>query len=395
MFYAVLFCAFFLLLHFTQHLNLLSETSFLNWDAAHYFFIKENGYEGFRVAFFPLFPFFWGLLHIGPAAMAFLNGLIYMGGVSLLFAVLNITDKRYFFLALSCPSLLFMFLPYSEAVFFLSAVILLIGLHKKNNLAVIAGLLLCSLARPVAYIFIPAVVLTEFLTGTDHKKILLNSLLYSFAIAFGLFITVLIQHHYTNDWFSFFKAQAGWGNYFRLPELPLNSWAGGTIVRLDGTALLIGVIASIAAVMLLIKKINKNIISDSKVLVFSILYLGGIAMFVLFFRGGWLFSLNRFVFATPFFLVASYFFLQKIHLTSKQLLICFFAVTLYWFLFKSFVHIQTLLKYEALTVYLLLFTLFHHENKAVRTISFIGCLVGNIFLLLFLYYRFLSGGWVG
>ena len=37
--------------------GILASANFLNWDAEHYSWIKDNGYEGFRVAFFPLFPF--------------------------------------------------------------------------------------------------------------------------------------------------------------------------------------------------------------------------------------------------------------------------------------------------------------------------------------------------
>ena len=142
------------------------------------------------------------------------------------------------------------------------------------------------------------------------------------------------------------------------------------------------------------KYLQHKIIATPKAIIFSTLYLAGISMFVLFFRGGSLFSLNRFVFATPFFMVCFFYFVEQIHLNTKKAAWCFFAVSIYWLLFGSYVHIQTTLKYEALSLYILLFMLIPHKNKILSNLSFAICLVGNIFLFLFFYYRFLSGNWV-
>ena len=279
-------------------------------------------------------------------------------------------------------------------MFFAGAVLLLIGFHKENNWMVVAGFLLCSLARPVAYIFIPAILLTEILSSTEKKTILSNAVLFAAAVIGGLFLTLLIQHHYMNEWFSFFEAQEKWGNYFRFPELPLNTWGGDNILRLDGSAMLVGLLACVAVVIWIKNKIQGKIAATSKAIIFSTLYLAGISMFVLFFRGGWLFSLNRFVFATPFFVICFFYFLKQINFDTKKIAWSFLAVSICWLLFGSYVHIQALFKYEALTIYLLLFMLVSSKNKIISNASFVICLTGNILLLLFFYYRFLSGNWV-
>ncbi len=375
--------------------GLLAGNSFLNWDAQHYDFIRRNGYADFRVAFFPLFPLVWKLTAFSPAGISLLNGGVFIVSFAALTAALKIQADKYFFLLLSFPGLLFMFLPYSEAVFFLSASLLLAGLHKKNDLLVVSGLLLCSFARPVAYIFIPALFITEFLCAAGIREFLKKSLMYSGVVLLGLLLTLAVQYHYTGNWFAFFEAQKGWGNYFRIPQFPLTSWAGGNIVRLDGTALLIGLTAAGFSVFWVWKKVKGRIAFEKKELVFSVLYLAGISLFVLLFRGGWLFSLNRFVFSTPFFLVACYYFLPSLNLTRKYFLYVFLFLSVYWFWFASYVHIQSLLKYEALTVFLILFLLTGSRHKTISRVAFAVCLLGNIFLTVYLYHKFLGGGWVG
>lgn len=393
--YLFIFLILFSYLLLSGNQNVITETSFLNWDAAHYHFIMQNGYDDFRVAFFPLFPFFWKLLKLSPIGISLLNGLVFSISLSILICFLEIKRSRYFFLAMLFPPFIFMFLPYSEAMFFLSSALFLIGFHKQNITLILIGLFLCSLSRPVAYIFIPAIFITEYLVSKTLYGFIKNSLLFSLTIFLGLFLTICIHHYSTGNWLAFFEAQTSWGNYFRLPQFPITSWAGGNIVRLDGSALLIGLTAAALATNWFKKKILKGELTESRVLIFSTLYLAGISLFVLFFRGGWLFSLNRFVFATPFFLVFFLSFLPKINLTLKQLLFCFLALSIFWFWFESYVHIQNILKFEALTLFLLAFFLINNKNKTLSSISFGVCIVGNILLILYFYHRFLKGEWVG
>ena len=56
--YAFVFLIVLLALKAFIYPELFATNNFLNWDAEHYYWIKNFGYEGFRVAFFPLFPLF-------------------------------------------------------------------------------------------------------------------------------------------------------------------------------------------------------------------------------------------------------------------------------------------------------------------------------------------------
>ncbi|MFH1005731.1 MAG: hypothetical protein V1781_09630 [Bacteroidota bacterium] len=396
LFYLLLFLLFYFLLVFFGKKEIFSENSFLHWDAEHYNFIKEKGYQNFRTAFFPLFPFLWKFISLSPIGISVLNGIIFLLSFSFLYLILNPNIDKYFFLLLSFPSLIFMFLPYTEAVFFFSAIVLLTGFYKNHFWMIIVGFFLCSLARPVTFIFLPAIWITEFFM--NKNKIVLsirNGSIYSLAVIAGLFTTFFLQHYYTGEWFSFFDSQKRWDNRLQLPQLTLTSWAGGKIVMLDGTALLIGTIAVIFIFRLLVIFIRKEELKIPKLLLFSILYLAGISLFVLLFRGGSLFSLNRFVYATPFFMICLYYFLKNIRFNLRQGLLVFFFLSVFWLLFGSYEHIQTFLKFEGLTLYIILFLLLSSEKKTISRSAFLFILLGNIFLTLYFYFRFFNGEWVG
>ena len=393
-YYIVAFLLFILILFFTGKGNLFSEIALLNWDAEHYHWIKNNGYEGFRIAFFPFFPLIWKVSNLSVYGITMLNTALYILGFTILSTLLKINLKNTLLL-LSIPSLIFMFVPYTEAIFYVSGTILLLGLNKKKDVWVCLGLLLCSLVRPVSIVFIPAIIITEILTNKNKHDSIKRSILYIFFSLLGLFTATFIQFYYTGEWLYFFEAQKGWGNHFRLPSLPLTSWAGGNIVRLDGSALLTGFIALLAIIKWFLNFLKENNLTIPKELLFSALYLVGICLLVLFFRGGSLFSLNRFVYATPFFTISLYYFLKRSSWNNKQIVYFFMAVTLFWLLFNSYVHILTFLKFGLFTMYLTIYLFMTSNKKFINNVTFITCLICNMFLQIYFYYRFLIGEWVG
>ncbi len=206
----------------------------------------------------------------------------------------------------------------------------------------------------------------------------------------------LIQFYYTGKWFEFFEAQKGWGNELQIPKFPLNSWGGGMILRTDGTCLLIG---SISGIIILAKILSMKFIKTitlPKEVVFSLSYLAGICLTVLLFRGGLLFSLNRFVLATPFIIVAAQFYLnQPIKFTGKHLLISFLAIFAFWLLLGSYLHIQTLLLFLSVTVYLFLLLLLKSENKMIYRISISLLILLNFTFEIIFFVKFLNKEWVG
>lgn len=393
--YTLLFAFIVFGLKFLFFNELLVSSNFLHFDAEHYFWIKENGFEGFRVAFFPLFPLIWKLLTIDIHGIVIVNGVVFLVSIYLLIKDLKLSNLE-ILTYLSIPSFIFFFLPYSEALFFLGSSILIAGLKGNKISLVCIGLFISTLSRPAFTVFIPALIIAEFLSEDEKGKRFVRLGLYFLVELIGILLVGIIQYTDTGEWFKFFNVQQGWGNELQFPKLPLTSWAGGLIVRLDGAALFLGLFAGgfLTAYLLKLKHFRNFIIA--KEVLFSLAYLGGISLSVLAFRGGSLFSLNRFVFATPFIIIAiNYWFRIDYHFNPKQLLYIFGIIFAFWLFFGSYVHIQALLKFLLLTFYVFLIFAIKSDNKLVRNFTSVLLIVLNIAFQIFFYVRFLQGGWVG
>jgi hypothetical protein len=372
---------------------IFSEENFLNWDAMHYNTIRQNGYSTGMVAFFPLFPFMWKWTFLGPGGISVLNGLIYISSFAWLATIFQI-DSRKLLLIASVPGIIFMFLPFSEAVFFLASTILLAGLKRNNFAMAAAGIVLSGLARPVATIFIPAILAWHFLSTDGSGKALVKTLSLTAICIASLAIVFTAQYFQTGDWLAFLRVQKEWGNYLRLPVFPLTSWAGGFILRLDALALFFGISAFFALIFFLIKK-QKYRISTDGALIFSLCYLAFLSITILLTRGGVLNSLNRYLFCSAFFFVAMHKLFSFQLFAKKNALILFLVSGIFWLLFASYVHIQTILKFELLSLYLVLLLAITAEKKMIRDAAYYSALTCNIVFMLIFFHRFLSGEWVG
>jgi hypothetical protein len=375
--------------------NLLAKANFLNWDAEHYEFIKSFGYEGYRVAFFPLFPLVWKFLSFGVYGVVVFNAFVFLISFYFLIKKFKIDKPIDIALFLSIPSFIFFYLPYSESIFFLCSIFILFGLKDKKYMLVYVGLFLAILARPAFTVFIPALIITE-LFGEFSRKMAIRIGIYFCITLLGIYLVTLIQYLDTGEWFKFFNAQKYWGNELQLPKFPLTSWAGGFIVRLDGIAFLFGVLAGgfLLAAILRVKNLQKNTIPPE--VIFSLAYLGGLTLTVFLFRGGSLFSLNRFLFATPFIIIAlNFWFKSEFSISTKQLLLIFGTIFLFWLLFGSYVHIQLMLKYLLVTSYATLVFSSKSKIEMIRKFSVILLVFTNFTFQVVLFVRFFLGDWVG
>ncbi|MBK6835357.1 MAG: hypothetical protein IPG89_14245 [Bacteroidetes bacterium] len=398
-YYIAAFVLLFSLLYFKNKISLISNTTFLNWDAAHYYVVKNNGYDQINTAFFPLFPFFWKLLHLTPIGIGIVNFGIYTLAVSALLNELKLSTLKSFLL-LSVPSIYFMFLPYAEAIFFASASIVLIGLRKDSILLCILGLFLCSVSRPTTFIFIPAIVFVyyiSFIQGRDRKTIKDTSIktsIYSFTLILGLLFSFTIQKLYTGKWFTFFESQSNWGNKLSIPTLPIRTWGGDNITRLDASAFFIGICCALTMLLMLFIPKFRDKLKFTKPMLFSIAYLAGATGVVLLYRGGLLFSLNRFIYATPFLLYALGYFISHFSFKLKQVGVLFFTTLVFWLLFNSYTHIHNFLCFAIVSGILVLVSFVNNNNKLIATASVIALIAINNVVAYYLISKHLSGFWV-
>jgi hypothetical protein len=393
--YAIVIVAALVFFDFKSGGELLEVSNLLHWDAEHYQTISQDGYKGFLVAFFPALPMLWKTLSCGPLIISLLNALFFFLSFFMLVREFKVRNKIEGLLYLSIPSFIFFFLPYTESLFFLSASLMLIGLNRDKLMYVCFGLLLAVLARPAFTIILPALILAEVLQS-DWRSALRNIAVYLGVAALGVVIVGYIQFLDTGAWFEFFTMQQGWGNELQIPAFPLTSWSDGIIIKLDAVAFLVGTLGGSFLLAYIIKRSFFKNTNLDKAQVFTFAYLGGITLLVLLFRGGSLFSLNRFVFATPFIIVAFHYWMrQNITFKGTHLLLIYALLSVFWLLFGSYVHIQEFLAYSLLSVYVLLLFAIKANANLVRKYSLLILVALNMALQVVLFVRFLGGQWVG
>jgi hypothetical protein len=89
--YSIYFVSLFIALNHFIFNGLIDSSHFIIWDASYYYQIKSNGYQGFYVAFFPLFPMIWKGLSLGITGIAFFNAILFISSFYLLIRTLKVT----------------------------------------------------------------------------------------------------------------------------------------------------------------------------------------------------------------------------------------------------------------------------------------------------------------
>lgn len=370
------------------------ELHFSRYDANHYQWIVSKGYNSVNVAFFPLFPLLWKLVGVGKIVISVGNGLLYLGCAAWLGKEFRLKQLD-FALTLSIPMLIFFWLPYSESVFFMASAVLMVGMHRDKLPMILLGLFLASVSRPAYVVLVPALLLTDITWKGLGKETIRRAALFAGVVAVGLLLVAWIQWMDRGVWFEFFSVQSKWDNSLRIPSLPFHTWGSRLILYLDGPALLVGVLSGIALLRIWIRKWKQQVQPPSAGILLALLYLVGISLLVLIYRGGSLFSLNRFVFCTAFFAVPFGAFLrQEWAFRWRYIWIGFLSLMAFWMLFGAYVHIQSLLWFSLLSVLLLIPILFFHPSIQVKTASKWVWIVLMGGMQVFLYHWWLWKEWV-
>lgn len=295
-------------------------TGLIRWDAVWYDTIRDHGYvysatQLNNTAFFPLFPLFWRLTHLGEIGISLVNMLIGAGSLYMLWRGLRLRLEVVVLFA-AFPSTLFLYLPYTEALFFFfsSLVVLLVAQRREKPLGLLAGLLGGALTRVAAFFFLPALAVLEGVEwlatpGTFWERFR-RLFGYGLVTGAGLASVVVYQWYQTGVWFAFNKSQALWDHHFRLlPHLPfISTTENDGALWLDGFAVMVGLVAIAWVLWVLVGVARGTRPVPDRLLLFSATYLAAtMAQTVLNapveYGHSSLISLNRYVFCTPFFLV--------------------------------------------------------------------------------------------
>lgn len=318
--------AFFLLRHygFTHHDPNAGNISI--WDAGILARIRESGYcyipdkQLWNTGMFPLFPYIWRWTTLGAPAISALNYLVMLGAFWWLTKTFPFPPLLQLWL-LSIPSMLFFYLPYSEAFFFLSATLIVAGVAKDKPILLSIGIFLAMLSRGTGLFFIPIVILMEWAEDFSFRKEVLirvarKSFLPVMAVLLGIATIAIIQYRQTGYAFSFFVVQtSGTGKHLHGLNFPLTTWYQCENLWEDGLAAVIGILVSLILLFTIWgpseKSTNeKPLMWDSKVVRFSMIYLAVQVWYVILnapIDAGTgctsIMSLGRYVFCNPFWMI--------------------------------------------------------------------------------------------
>lgn len=349
------------------------------FDTAHYLTIANDGYtEPFLTAFFPGFPKLWGLLGLSVAGMAIMNALLWLAAVAWLDLKCEVR-RRALVLASVVPQVLFFAIPYSEALFFVTAAVTATGLARKNLVLTSVGVFASALIRPTAALLIPALFAARLMSGQKWGEAAKKSVPEVLAGLAGVAVVFFIQYLDTGSWLGFFEAQKGWGNGFGWPRIPLQSWGGDVITMVDAMALFVGIFAG----RTLWHTRRGGLSKLSEVERFGLAGMFFTVLLILFTRGGEVFSLNRFVFATVFFpLSLSAWSHTVFH--KRELPLLFIAWILFSLLFRSYLHIAHFGLYMGggVIIFLVINAL---RSEKLRWLTLLGLVVASAAMVVYFY----------
>jgi hypothetical protein len=386
-----------------------SADNIVHWDAGWYKNIVSNGYVFIEntqcnLAFFPLFPFAWKWLQLSAAGMSILNFLFFTTGFLLLAESFRFSLKQtlVFFVT---PSLMFCFVPYSEALFYFASSLILSGLHKNLKWLVVVGLFMAGITRSTSMFFLPAVLLSLLMSTNKpfSRQNLANIFIYSAVCIASLFTVALWQWQQTEQWFYFFEVQQFWNKTLGLPKLPLTTWNGPALLWIDGAALFIGLSALLWCAKNFLKWVSSFFSENANpALIFSCVYLIIASATTIFFGNTGtqtsIYSLNRYIFGTAYFVVFAHFVLTDKILFNNKLIFASLIILFQMLLFgiyspvilKDLFVLAGIAGFAVYAFYHVLLT----EQKIFSKYFFLFYIV-NVALQLKLLDLFLNGKWVG
>lgn len=401
-----------------QPYSRLSNNNFVNWDAKHYYQIKQNGYDvksaggDYIYAFFPLFPLIWKLTALPPVAILVLNYFFYTLGVWLLLKIFSAENNMLVntILSFSIPGLVIFLIPYSEAIFFLTISVGVFGFIKKKYWIYFVGLMLAAIARPSYTILGLAIFFTEIFFLIDkvyYKQFVKNLLLRVLPLIAGTIVVALFQlSQGSEDFFKFIKVQAYWENILSIPH-NLRDWSH------EGFAINVGILIMvfIPIIILLFQKTvqrfrklikNSSNFDDIKyyIQIISMFYVIGSTLFILFFRGGSLNCLFRFTICTPLFLITVYALPKYINNIATSVKSFFFlSFTLIAVLVLGLTDYSTFWNFSDLGLFILcssvgLWIYSEYQKQPFYKVILYSTLIINLVWTTYLFNMYLNNAWI-
>lgn len=290
-------------------------TTLDRWDVYWYEQIAREGYSysatsTSNVAFFPLFPYLWRLSGLDRLGIGLVNAGLFLAAFTWLTHQLQVPARLRLLLA-STPSLLFMVVPYTEALFFVFATLLVLGLRRQRLGWWFLGLLGCGLTRSASTMFTPALLFMVLLWAAQPgqaRTALRWGAVGLLALGLSVGVVATMQWQQVGEPFAFALAQRFWGHFLQMPVFPLTDPSGINVLWLDALALWLGVAAvglccGLAWRWLRQVRGGETAAALPPQVVFALGYCVSVFLFILLYQAGSVWNIGRYIFTTPFFVV--------------------------------------------------------------------------------------------
>lgn len=394
-----------------------------NWDAEHYYRIKEKGYvvdinqKGSNniYAFFPLFPWIWKLFFLPDTWVVLLNYILFGAALFIVnLALFNRLKLMNVLLIFALPGLVNFIIPYSEATSAFVLSIAFLGYLRDNYKIYFLGAFLAALARSSFSLLLVGFVLIETIKLIQNPKYFKSWLFVcvkrSLPILLGTLTLGIVQWLYgAKNLFQYIEVLKNWGNSFGIPH-NLRDWSNeGFGMSLAFLIVLIFPIAIWFADLgvKLIKQLfnieDCNPVFKTKkdeLFWLSGFYLLGVSMTLLFLRAGVIPSLSRYVLSTPFTWI--FFLLLPGYLDKFDQ---FLIKRGFWVLTVLSIFLITVIPYSTywdfndfgliLVLGIIGFTIYHKSLPNILQYGLIGVLLlCNAFWTVYLFNNFLNDSWI-
>ena len=385
-----------------------TDESMRRWDAEHYDDMRQNlsakyqRWHGF-FAFYPGFPLFWHLLHVGPLGISVVNWILYLIGLVLVSLLFGDRLPRWSYALLLCaPFAVIFMIPYSEALFFLGIAMGMMGLVKNRYWLYFVGFFVACSTRAAGNILAVAWIIADLLSAlqarSSIKETLRNIGLHLAPIAAAVLTVVVIQHFCgAEHWFEYVLAQKEWGKELSWPTWPLTDWSeeGESVTKPLIFTLFIPALVWLALSLLkAIKSEERRPMETMEVLrLLSVLFFVGNVILALLTQHGRMFSQARLLTCTPFFA----FLVLDLSAAPKEkawrwgmLAALLVAAFLCRKMFFNPVRIGCWI------VFLLAILVFFGDRMKprFRTALTAACITLNVYWTAYLFNCFLAGGWI-
>ncbi len=402
-----------------QPLNEVTNENYIQWDAVHYKYIRDKGYDvtdpshDYIFAFFPLFPLIWKISCLPSLGIFFLNYVFFVFAI-LIFSSLFSTTKNYFnsiLIACSLPSLAVFLIPYTEATFIFFSSIGIYGFVKRKYLFFFIGFLLASLTRS-AYLFVGlSFICTELFFFFEHKKfmqLVKNSLLRIAPLVVGAAIVSVIQLiSGSGSITKFIDVQKNWEHVFSIPH-NLRDWSHESFSINTGALILILIPTIVFIVQKSCMQLGKFMNSATSqeenprdyLIVLSQCYLVFLTLFIIFFQAGSLHNLFRYTISSPFFyilLFSAYPLVESLPKAFKVFVISVLALIVLFILgLADYTTGWNFSDFGALLITLsCLFWLFQeYANKKMYRYGLYASIVMNLVWTCYLFNAYIVNGWI-